>query len=177
MAVDGAIAHGVDSLGFDSELECTLTAHDLMARAGEQSIDVALVAQIFNAQARAGSEIPAADARETARLLRDVTSGNVRFVARALEVHARDTGYSVDVWLATAYSTAQVLLGDSRDAGQTRISAMPPLFARVAARSLFEALAASVSDRMAVPGHLADSLGANVALYMHARGVLQAQLA
>jgi hypothetical protein len=84
-------------------------------------------------------------------------------------VHARDTGYSAEVWMLTAFDTTSLFLQDSRDAGRGRMSVMPPLFARIGARSLFDALAACNADRMAVPGYLADSLGANLALFMHAQ--------
>lgn len=171
-SLDRAIAFGIDGLGFDVETEQALSSHDLMCRAGESSIDLALVAQIFGAHVRGGAAISDGDFRTSARMLRDRTAASTRLVARALNVHARDTGYSSDVWLNTAFDTTNLFLLDSFEAGETRVATMPPIFARVAARSLFEGLASSSSDRMAVPGYLADSLGAHLALFMHAQAVV-----
>lgn len=170
--LETAIAFGVDSTGIDAEAESTLGAHELMCRAGEASIDLALVAQIFKSQIRQPEKIPAETLHVTARMLRDTAAGSTRLVARALEVHARDTGYASDVWMITAYDTTNLFLLDSFETGRTRLAAVPPLFARIAARSLFDALAASNCDRMAVPGYLADSLGANLALFLHTQAVV-----
>jgi hypothetical protein len=170
--LDSAIAFGRDCAGIDAETEATMGAHDWMCRAGESLIDLALVAQIFKAQVRLNEEVLIDDFCHTATMLRDTAAASTRLVARALETHARDTGYAIDVWTSTAFDTANLFLQDSQDAGPTRVSTMPPLFSRIAARSLFDALAASNSDRMAVPGYLADSLGANLALFMHAQAVV-----
>jgi hypothetical protein len=170
--LDTAIAYGIDSTGIDADTERTLGSHDLMCRAGEAMIDLALVAQIFKSQVRLGDALPASTLEATSRMLRDTSAGCTRLVSRALEIHARDTGYSRDVWMITAYDTTNLFLLDSLDIGPSRIANVPPLFTRIAARSLFDALAASRSDRMAVPGYLADSLGANLALFMHAQAVV-----
>lgn len=170
--LDSAIAFGLDRIGIDTETEAMLGAHDLMCRAGESLIDLALVAQVFKAQVRLDHGIPLGDFRTTATLLRDTSAASTRFASRALETHARDIGYSSDAWMRTAFDTTRLFLQDSRHAGHSRVSTMPPLFARIAARSMFDALAASNTDRMAVPGFLADSLGANLALFMHAHAVV-----
>jgi hypothetical protein len=170
--LNSAIAFGVDASGIDPEIEATMNAHDLMCRAGEASIDLALIAQVFKSHVRKGTDIPADELQRSARMLRDSAAATTRLVTRALETHARDMGYASDIWLITAYDTTNLFLLDSLDVGETRVAAMPPLFARIAARSLFDALASSNSDRMAVPGYLADSLGANLALFLHAQAVV-----
>jgi hypothetical protein len=166
------LAFGADATGIDDETELTMTSHDLMCRAGEASIDLALIAQVFKSQIRKGADAPAGDIRTSARMLRDSSAASTRLVALALDVHARDTGYSNDAWMLTAYDTTSLFLLDSLDAGDSRLATVPPLFARIAARSLFDALASSNSDRMAVPGYLADSLGANLALFLHVQAVV-----
>jgi hypothetical protein len=170
--LDAAIAFGVDAIGVDLETERTLGSHELMCRAGEASIDLALIAQVFKSQVRRAENIPEEALVRSALLLRERAAATTRLVARALEVHARDTGYSRDVWLMAAHDGASLFLLDSLDAGNSRVATMPPLLARIAARSLFDALASSNSDRMAVPGYLADSLGANLALFMHAQAAV-----
>lgn len=160
-----AIATGGNLTGTTHELERTCSAQDLLCLAGDAAVDLAMVAQIFEVSP---------EGAEQARLMRETASAVARMAARALEVHARDTGYDPEVWIARALDETEFVMSDDRDqlfdglrAGGESIS-----LARRAASSIFAALACAPADRMGVPGHVAAALGTSVALFMIADSAL-----
>ncbi len=154
-----AIAGGGNFTGTTYETECTFTAQDLLCLAGNAAVDVAMIAQIFEATEAGG---------EHARMLKDASAGLARLSARALEVHARDTGYDPQIWISSAIDETEIMMIDDRDelfAG-LRAGGEGVALARRSAASIHAALACAPADRMGVPGHISAALGAAVALFM-----------
>lgn len=154
-----AIACGANFTGTTYEQERACTAQGLLCLAGDAAVDVAMIAQIFEA-AQAGGE--------HARMLRDAASGMARLCARALEVHARDTGYDSELWISRAIDETELFMIDDSDElfDGLRTGGESVTLARRAASSVHAALACAPADRMGVPGHVAAALGAGVALFM-----------
>lgn len=168
-----AIASGVDFTGSSSEIERLCTTQDLLCAAGDAVVELAMLAQLFDAQSICDGDSVSQAAHEHARVLRSAAAGVARLTSRALEVNARDTGYSTDVWIDDALDEAQRLLADDHD---PLFSPSPPTvieMARALASDIFAALAAAPGDRMGVPGHVARALGASVALFMVAETTFQ----
>jgi hypothetical protein len=154
-----AIAVGGNFTGTTYEAETTCSTQDLLCLAGDASVDLAMIAQIFEA---------APTTAEHAELLRSASAGVARLTARALEIHARDTGYDPEVWIAGALDETELVMSDDRDAmfDGLRAGGETVTLARRIASSIFAALACAPADRMGVPGHVAAALGASVALFM-----------
>lgn len=168
-----ATAAGIDFTRSGSESERLLSTQDLLCATGNAVVDMAMLAQAFQVQSEFDGEIVSHAAHDQARALRDAAAGVARLTLRALEVHARDTGYSTDVWLADAADETEHLMTDDHDPLFTpRLPTVIEL-AREVASDLFAALAAAPGDRMGVPGHLARALGASVALFMVAETTFQ----
>lgn len=161
-----AVATGGNFTGTSHELERTCTAQDLLCMAGDAAVDVAMIAQIFEAADASGDHV---------RMMLDAASGLARLTARALEVHARDTGYDADVWLERAVEETQFLMFDDRDDlfDGLRTGGEAVTLARRAASSVMAALACAPADRMGVPGHISEALGSSVALFMIARAAAE----
>jgi hypothetical protein len=161
-----AIAIGGNFVGTDIDAERACVTQDLLCIAGEASVDLAMISQVFQAQISCDPDVIESPTRESARMMRVTAAGLARMCARALEIHARDTGYTPDVWFEESLATTELLVSDDRD----------PLFdgaamdvvdlARAAASSVFAALACAPADRMGVPGHVASALGTSVAVFM-----------
>src|SRR3954451_19252109 len=96
-----AIAVGGNFTGTSYDIESTCSTQDLLCLAGDASVDLAMIAQIFEAA-------PETDAH--AAMLRSASAGVARLTARALEVHARDTGYDPEVWVAGALDETELLM-------------------------------------------------------------------
>jgi hypothetical protein len=157
-----AVANGGNYTYSTAGDEALFTAQDLLCAAGEIAVDVAMLAQTFEA---------ASGGVDRARALRDAASGMARLTARALEVHARDTGYDRDVWIQRAYEETEYRLFEDRDDlfEELRAGGETVSLARTAASKVFSALACAPADRMGVPGHIAEALGISVTLVMIAR--------
>jgi hypothetical protein len=157
-----AVATGGNFTGATHELEQTCTAQDLLCMAGEAAVDMAMIAQIFEASERGGQHV---------KMLRDASAGFARLTARALEVHARDTGYDLEVWRDRAVEETQFALFNDCDElfDGLRTGGETVCLARRAASSVMAALAAAPADRMGVPGQIAEALGTSVALFLIAR--------
>ncbi len=153
-----AIASGGNFTGTSYETECTLTAQDLLCLAGNAAVELAMLAQIFDA----------APADEPRRALKTVAAGIARLTARSLEVHARDTGYEPGVWISSAVDETELtMLADCDELFDGLIEASPAVcLSRRAAAGIHAALACAPVDRMGVPGHIATALGAAVAMFM-----------
>lgn len=158
-----AVANGGNFTCSSRDDEALFTAQDLLCAAGEIAVDVAMLAQAF--------ECPTGGSSERARALRDAASGMARMSARALEVHARDTGYDRDVWVQRAHEETEFRLCEDTDAlfEELRAGGETVALARTAASKIFSALASAPVDRMGVPGHIAEALGISVTLVMIAR--------
>lgn len=158
-----AIACGGNFTGTTHEAERTCTAQDLLCLAGDAAVDLAMIAQIFEA---------APDDLDHALVLRDAASGVARLTARALEVHARDTGYDPQFWIGDAIDETTQLMTDDRDElfSGLRTGGESVALARSVASRIFAALACAPADRMGVPGHTSAALGSSVALFMIADG-------
>lgn len=157
-----AVALGGNVTLRSGEDERLCSAQDLLCLAADMAVDMAMLAQIFDASASAGEHVP---------MLEDAACAVARLAARALEVHARDTGYQRELWLDQALEETQFLLFADQDPlfdGQ-RSGGSTAELARSSASSLHAALACAPADRMGVPGHIAAALGSSVAVFMVAR--------
>lgn len=168
-----AIASGVDFTGCTAETERLFSTQDLLCAVGDAVVNLAMIAQLFDAQTICDGDAVSQEAHDQARVLREAAAGVARLTSRALEVHARDTGYETDIWLDDALDETQRLLADDHD---PLFAPNPPTvteLARALASDVFAALAAAPGDRMGVPGHVARALGASVALFMVADTTFQ----
>jgi hypothetical protein len=159
-----AVAVGGNFTGTSYDIEATCSTQDLLCLAGDASVDLAMIAQIFEVA-------PSADGH--AEMLRSASAGVARLTARALEIHSRDTGYDPEVWIAGALDETALVMSDDRDlmfAG-LRAGGETVALARRIASCIFAALACAPADRMGVPGHVATALGASVALFMVADSI------
>ncbi|MGB1582929.1 MAG: hypothetical protein ACPHCI_03990 [Solirubrobacterales bacterium] len=165
-ARDAALAIGGTFCNSHRESERLCTTQDLLCAAGNAVVDQVMLAQVFHAQSLLDDDFVSAEAHDQARALRDASAGVVRMTARALEVHARDTGYCQAAWLTDSLDETERLMTDDRDPLFDPMTPTVIAMARSVARELFSALAAAPADRMGVPGHVARALGASVALFM-----------
>lgn len=83
----------------------------------------------------------------------------VRFIVRALQVHARDAGYRPGEWVAAGVAYAELSARDADD----RLATVEHL--EDAAAAIAAAITATENDIMAVPEHLGSALPAGLALY------------
>lgn len=158
-AYSAAVACGSDFTGTTREEERACSAQDLLCMAGAAALDVAMIAQRFEASRTAAGN---------ARMMRTAAAGLARLSARALEVHARDTGYDPGAWIERAGEQTGFLLFDDfdplrdgrRDDGESIV------LARAAASAVLTALALAPVDRMGVSEQIAEAIGASVALFM-----------
>jgi hypothetical protein len=83
-------------------------------------------------------------------------------------VHARDTGYDPDAWIARALEETEMVMTDDHDPmfDGLRTGGESVALARQIASCIFAALACAPADRMGVPGHVANAHGTSVALFM-----------
>jgi hypothetical protein len=158
-AQGAAIAVGGNFTGTSREAEIACTTQDLLCLAGDAAVDVAMIAQIFEA---------APATTDHAMMLRSASAGVARLTARALEIHARDTGYDPELWIARAHDETEIVMTDDCDPlfESLRAGGETVELARRIASCIFAALACAPADRMGVPGHVANALGASVALFM-----------
>jgi len=111
-------------------------------------------------------ELTDADAHSSQRLI-DELRRRVALVIRlahcALEVHARDVGYTADVWHFRAVTCGGLLLDtdDENVVDELLLSALER-----ATRALAAAIVCVPADRMSVPGHVTDALGDWLACYV-----------
>jgi len=167
-----AVAAGVDVTRLDGERERAHTAHTLMCLSIEPVLTVAVSCECFQAQAAIVGDPASPLLHPGLRRLRTSSAGATRLMSRALEVHARDTGYLPDAWAERAHEAAATVL-DGGDGGLE-----PPRrpgaadVARAAVSAVSAALLASEHDRMAVPGELAAAIGCTTALFMLATELL-----
>lgn len=157
-----AIAAGGNVTFTTREDEQLCSAQDLLCLAADAAVDMAMLAQVFEV---------CDDGGEHVELLAETASAVARLTARALEVHARDTGYEREIWVDRAVEETQFMLFSDEDAlfeGE-RSGGSTVSLARGTAASLHAALACAPADRMGVPGHISQALGASVAVFMIAR--------
>lgn len=173
-AQGAAIAIGGNYAGSTSETERACTTQDLLCIAGEAAVDMAMIAQVYEAQIACDPEGAETPTRESARLLREISAGAARMCARALEVHARDTGYEPDVWTTDSLDETALWMSADRDPLFDGIPVDAVAMARESAGAIFSALACAPADRMGVPGHIARALGTSVAVFMIAEATTDA---
>lgn len=157
-----AVSCGSDLTGRNRDDESIFSTQDLLCAAGDAVIELAMAAQLFDAHVVLGVELT----EDHARALRRTASGVARLTARALEIHARDTGYDPEIWFADARDETERLMADDRDALFEPSARGVVDLVRMASGEIFSALAATPADRMGVPGHIARALGIAVALFM-----------
>lgn len=157
-----AVAFGSDLTGHVRADENIFSTQDLLCAAGDAVVELAMAAQLFDAHVALGVEL----SDEHSRALRQTASGVARLALRALEVHARDTGYDPEIWFADARDETERLMADDHDALFEPTARGVVDLARLASGEIFSALAATPADRMGVPGHIARALGTAVALFM-----------
>lgn len=165
-ARDAAIAIGGNFTASTHESERACTAQDLLCIAGEAAVDMAMVSQLFQAQVACDPAASEKTTLESARLLRETAAGTARMCWRALEVHARDTGYAPDVWVSESIDETTLWMSADTDPLFEGAPVDALAMAREAAGAIFSALACAPADRMGVPGHVARALGTSVAVFM-----------
>lgn len=157
-----AVACGTDLTGRSSSDESIFSTQDLLCAAGDAVVELAMAAQLFDAHVALDLEL----SDEQSRALRQTASGVARLTARALEIHARDTGYDPEIWFADAREETARLMADDRDPLFEPTASGVVDLTRIVSGEIFSALAATPADRMGVPGHISRALGIAVALFM-----------
>lgn len=157
-----AVACGSELTGRNSADESIFSTQDLLCAAGDAVVELALAAQLFDAHVALDVELT----DEHSRALKQTASGVARLTARALEIHARDTGYDPEIWFDDARDETERLMADDHDALFEPTARGVVDLARMASGEIFSALAATPADRMGVPGHIARALGTAVAMFM-----------
>jgi hypothetical protein len=115
---------------------------------------------------RAGPMIGAISAQAAAAL---------RLTHRALEAHARDVGYRPDAWVEQTVCVAEVELACAHPAQSDDESGLFGEQVVAATGHLAQALAASQTDRMAVPDRLSQALAHLLVIYVLVRELATAQ--
>lgn len=157
-----AVVQGANFTGTTHESERICSAQDLLCMAGSAAVDVALIAQVFDACKES------ADQQAQAQALSSGAAGLTRLIKRALEVHSRDTGYAADIWLERAVEETEYLLHGSYLLNDVEVShgTFCTDLVRTSAGGVMAALACAPADRMGVPERITEALGASVALFM-----------
>lgn len=165
-AYGAAIAVGGDMVdgGFDDERAAS--SHELLCLAGATLIELAMIAQIFQAQAQLDPDAVSQELKRDAKALRIASARMARLSRNALENHGRDTGYSLDVWLEHAFAETELLMTADSDPLFGGVETGAIELVRHLSDSLFSALAATPTDRMGVPERVASAMGVSVALFM-----------
>lgn len=180
-ALRAAVAHGAAATAARAPDERRCGSRSLMAAGAELLLELALVTQALQSQARREDE---AAVRESLALLRDTSAAAARLLWRALEAYpsaARQVGGGRG---GAARIACGVIAGGAAGAGSGAPGGAagdpltspprPPLaIARAAAGELFAALAASERDGVRVPARLAAALGYVVLLYLLATTLLE----
>jgi hypothetical protein len=164
----GAISRGaLQAAEADAAPDVDDPSHALMCAAARHALDLALLTQTF--ETHAGIVGHPADALMAPLVcaLRDESAAVVRTTWQALQVHARDVGYSAERWEDRAVAVTSDVLSD--EGGSLDSPVRPADVARAAGLEVTCALQATAEDRMAVPGHLAGAEGLAAALFMLAR--------
>lgn len=101
-----------------------------------------------------------------------VSSGAMRLAHRALEVHALEVGYCVELWLERLLDGANDELPESESVQ----GGMPVMLdqAHLATLALTRATASTANEPMLVPGQIADGLAHLLAIYLVAVEVASA---
>jgi hypothetical protein len=164
-----ALAHGLETTRLDAHSDC----HALLCLSIEPLMHTALIAESLQVQAAIIGEAASPLLISLLRRLRDTTAGATVLLARALEVHGRDTGRDPDGWREEALSGVAVEL-TRRERGAGRVSAAE--MSRSAMLEVSSALLRNAHAPVVVPRHLATAIGRTTAMFMLA-GELLARIA
>jgi hypothetical protein len=161
-----AIAVGGQSTLTTHEDERTRTALELLATAADRMVPAAAAAQGVQAiSARVWMHGFDTFLAELVDELRSNVAAAIRLVARALEVHSRDTySYATDQWNQTAFKHAIAVL-DLAHKLEGRAAPHPLGTIKAAAIALNRAIVATQNDQFAFPEHVASCLGNLLTLY------------
>jgi hypothetical protein len=100
-----------------------------------------------------------------ARLAQSLSAGLVRLTHHALAVHARDTGYDPEPWIAQAITIVRLHVHEEEDGEERVVERL-----EAAAEQLCEAIVALASDRMGFADHLTQAQAAWLTCFRHAAG-------
>jgi hypothetical protein len=162
-AYAAGIARGASNTQCSAEEERTYGTLRLLTLATLRLPDLFLYANIVEVLAGDRDHLPSV----ALHAITTPTAGALRLGHRALETHARDVGYEVDVWVDRALERAGALLSSEVD-GEA------PLLldhARLAAIALTRATAATADDRMVVPEELSCGLAHLLSVYLVATAI------
>jgi hypothetical protein len=101
------------------------------------------------------------------RAISTPAAGALRLAHRALETHAHDVGYQVEVWVDRTLESARSLLAGEVESDAPVLLDHAPL----AAIALTRATAATADDRMFVPDELSCGLAHLLAVYLVATAI------
>jgi hypothetical protein len=162
-AYAAGIARGASNTQCSAEEERTYGTLRLLTLATLRLPDLFLYAHIVEVLASDRDPLPPV----AVRAITTPAAGALRLAHRALETHARDVGYQVEVWVDRALEHAGALLAGEVDAEA------PVLLdhARLAAIALTRATAATADDRMLVPDELSYGLAHLLAVYLIATAI------
>lgn len=161
-AHQAAVACGTDLTGSRASDERIFSTQDLLCAAGDAVVELAMAAQLFDAHVALDLEL----SDEQSLALRRTAAGVARLTARALEIHARDTGYDAEIWFLDARHETELLMADDHDPLFEPVARGVVDLTRIVSGEIFSALAATPADRMGVPGHISRALGTAVAMFM-----------
>jgi hypothetical protein len=168
-AYAAGVARGARNMQCSAEEERTYGTLRLLTLATLRLPDLFLYANIVEVLAGDGDGDGDDDSLPpvAVRAISTTAAGALRLAHRALETHARDVGYEVEVWVDRALEHASALLLDEVD-GEA-----PVLLdhARLAAIALTRATAATADERMLVPDELSFGLAHLLAVYLVAAAI------
>ncbi|MDW5598566.1 hypothetical protein VSS74_29665 [Conexibacter stalactiti] len=165
-ALRAAVDHGAAATAARALDERRCGSRSLMAAGAELLLELALVTQALQSQARREDN---GAVGESLLLLRDTSAAAARLLWRALEAFPRAICQFGD----GRGGVARIACGVLRVGAESGAPRPPVEIARAAAGELFAALAASERDGVRVPARLAASLGYVVMLYLLATTLLE----
>lgn len=164
-----AVAHGGHDTGASAELERLASTPQLLSYLIPRLPEIAISTFAVQTLAGAGWDERLA---ATVEQLRTQSAGGVRLGQRALEVHARDTGYRLESWTQVIVETTGEVLERAHDRTAHMQLPSPLEQIRSASGAVARALGACERDRMAVPEHVCETIAHLLVLFMFA-GELQ----
>jgi hypothetical protein len=163
-ATDG---RGVANTQSGAEQERRFGALRLLTLVTLRLPDVAVYGELLHSEGEEGCAVCL-----VAQALIGAVSDAMRLGHRALEIHALEVGYGVEVWLERVLESA---CDEPRECEPAEAS-LPVMLdhARLATLALTRATALTANDLMLVPGQIADALAHLLAIYLIAVEVVSA---
>jgi hypothetical protein len=163
-----AVAHGGTGLRLDRDEERALSWAELLAMASDRVTGTARAALSLEVLADGAPHNDGVEeTRNQAQQLRAAAAAQLRLTHRALEAHARELGYSPQVYVDRVADAAKSAVDEAR--GVVDDTCPAPMLSDLvdeAHAHASRALLCMTADRCAVPGKLADTLGCWFLLFL-----------